>query len=159
MIPTDSNSVITSITLLIQLAVAPVFLLAGVAGLLNVFTSRFTRIVDKLERIDHQVSTQKKKDENYIEDNKLHTRRQFFAMRMSNINRAILFCTATGLLVALVILTVFASALLSFNSDYFIAVFFIVAMFFLIISLVLFLREIYFTAYFINKKRCSIDNN
>ena len=37
---------------LIQLSVAPVFLLAGVAGLLNVFTGRLTRIVDKLEKIE-----------------------------------------------------------------------------------------------------------
>ena len=40
------------ITTFIQIAVAPVFLLAGVAGMLNVFTGRLARIMDRLERMD-----------------------------------------------------------------------------------------------------------
>ena len=41
----DTNS-INTVSQLIQLSVAPVFLLAGVAGLLNVFTGRLSRIID-----------------------------------------------------------------------------------------------------------------
>ena len=149
----DTDNAITTITTLIQLSVAPVFLLAGVAGLLNVFTGRLTRIVDKLEKMDIYVATQEKKYKNYQEDEKKLIRRRFLLMRMSNVNRAIFFCTATGLMVAMVILTVFSSELLSFRSELFISIFFILAMFFLITSLILFLREIHFTTSYIKTKK------
>ena len=38
---------ITSVARAIQLALAPVFLLTGIAGLLNVMTNRLARIVDR----------------------------------------------------------------------------------------------------------------
>ena len=152
----DNSSTITTITTLIQLSVAPVFLLAGVAGLLNVFTGRLTRIIDKLEKMDVYVNLQEKKNKEFKEDEKLTRRRKFLVMRMGNTNRAIFFCTSTGLMVALLILTVFASALLSFDSEVFISIFFILAMFFLIISLILFLREIHFTTSFIKTKESQI---
>ena len=145
MIPVDNNSIITTISTLIELSVAPVFLLAGVAGLLNVFIGRLTRIIDKLERIDRLDNT---KD--------ILKRRVFLVMRMQNTNLAIFFCTATGLMVALVILTIFFSALLSFSGEIFISILFILAMFFLIIALLLFLREIYFTTSYIKTKKTDI---
>ena len=69
---------------LIQLSVAPVFLLAGVAGLLNVFLGRLTRIIDKLERMDSILIAKKKKDDSYEEDTKSLQRREFLIMRMQN---------------------------------------------------------------------------
>lgn len=149
MIPPDNSTIITTISTLIELSVAPVFLLAGVAGLLNVFIGRLTRIIDKLERVDRLDS----KDRNKKETSK---RRAFLVMRMQNTNLAIFFCTATGLMVALVILTIFFSALLSFSSQTFISILFILAMFFLIIALLLFLREIYFTTSYIKTKKVDI---
>ena len=151
------NDAITTITTLIQLSVAPVFLLAGVAGLLNVFTGRLTRIIDKLEKMDLFAHNQEKKNKDFKEDAKMVKRRRFLLKRMSNTNRAIFFCTATGLMVAMVILTVFASELFSFSSEVFISIFFILAMFFLIISLILFLREIHFTTFYIKTKKSQID--
>ncbi len=147
MIPPDNSSIITTISTLIELSVAPVFLLAGVAGLLNVFIGRLTRIIDKLERID-RLDTSKSRDTKDI-----LKRRAFLVMRMQNTNLAIFFCTATGLMVALVILTIFFSALLSFSGETFISILFILAMFFLIIALLLFLREIYFTTSYIKTKK------
>ena len=138
---------------LIQLSVAPVFLIAGVAGLLNVFTSRLTRILDRLEKLDAFVDNQIKKDPNYKKSDALKKRRLSLISRMQNINWAIFFCTATGLMVALVILNVFASSLFSFNIQTFISVFFILAMTFLSISLILFLREIFYTTSFIKIKK------
>ena len=41
---------VNNVSHLIQLSVAPVFLLAGVAGLLNVFTGRLSRIIDKVDK-------------------------------------------------------------------------------------------------------------
>lgn len=140
------------ITTIIQSAVAPVFLLVGVAGLLNVFTGRLARIMDRLEKMDAYVHARRKKDQNYLEDERRLMRRDFLNKRMSNTNLAIFFCTATGLMVAFVILTIFASALFSFHSGTLVSILFILAMLFLIISLVLFLREIFFTTSTIRNK-------
>ena len=155
MLIADNSSMVSIISSLIQLSVAPVFLLAGVAGLLNVFTGRLTRIIDKVEKLDNFINIQEKKDAYFKEDYELIKRRRFLIMRMQNTNLALFFCTATGLMVALVILMMFFSALLNFDSATFISILFIVAMASLIISLLLFLREIYFTTSFIKVKRKS----
>lgn len=150
----SQHDIVSTVPTLIQLAVAPVFLIAGVAGLLNVFTSRLTRITDKLETIDSQINShQKQYDPCTKEGEFLRKRRSFLVMRMQNINLAILFCTTTGLMVALVIISVFFSTLFSFNSEIFVSVFFILAMCFLITAFILFLREIYFTNQFIQVKK------
>lgn len=135
---------------LIQLSVAPVFLLAGVAGLLNVFTGRLTRIVDKLEQMDTYYNAQIKIDPEFQENEK---RRTFLIKRMENINFAIFFATATGLMVAIVILTVFATTLFDFHTEFMISIFFMMAMAFLSLSLILFLREIFFTTSYIRSKK------
>lgn len=135
---------------LIQLSVAPVFLLAGVAGLLNVFTGRLTRIVDKLEHMDAYYNAQIKIDPKFQENEK---RRTFLIKRMENINFAIFFATATGLMVAIVILTVFATTLFDFHTEFMISIFFMMAMAFLSLSLILFLREIFFTTSYIRSKK------
>ena len=145
---------VNTVSQLIQLSVAPVFLLAGVAGLLNVFTGRLSRIIDKVDKLD------KYEEENILKDEKsilkITQRREFLTMRMKNTNLAILFSTSTGLLVAMVIVTMFLSAIFDFKDFLFIAILFILAMICLIISLFLFLREIFYTTSFINKKKSYI---
>ncbi len=147
MIP-DTSMITTSI----QSAVAPVFLMAGVAGLLNVFTGRLARIMDRLEKMDAYLHARQKSQKDYQEDDRRQKRRNYLLKRMKNTNMAIFFATATGLMVSMVILTIFASALFSFHTGTLISIFFITAMLSLIISLLLFLREIYFTTFAIRIK-------
>ncbi|MFK2821351.1 DUF2721 domain-containing protein [Malaciobacter sp. WC5094] len=147
---------VNTVAQLIQLAVAPVFLLAGVAGLLNVFTGRLSRIIDKLEKIDNFISNQKTKEDEKKAIEKYKDRRRFLTMRMQNINYSIFFGTSTGLLIAMVIVTMFLSALFKFEDSLFIASLFIIAMLSFILSLILFLREIYYTTSFINKKKTTL---
>lgn len=150
--PIDAST-INSVSQLIQLSVAPVFLLVGVAGLLNVFTGRLSRIIDKVDRLDkyenENIELLKNNEEIY---SKIEQRRKFLTMRMKNTNLAILFCTTTGLLIALVIVTMFLSAIFDFKDSLLIAILFILAMGSLIISLFLFLREIFYTTSFIKSK-------
>jgi magnesium-transporting ATPase (P-type) len=149
MVQFDSTTIVTSVAHLIQLSVAPVFLLAAVGALLNVFTGRLSRIIDKVERLDqYENATQ---DKQPLKDMK--QRREFLTMRMKNTNLAILFCTTTGLLISLVIVTMFLSALLEFKSAIFISILFILAMLCLSIALMLFLKEIFFTTTFIKSKK------
>ena len=135
-LPVDATSV-NAVSHLIQIAVAPVFLLAAVGAILNVFTGRLSRIVDKIERLDRQ-SNEWDSDE--------RERRDSLANRMANMNLAILFATITGLLVASVIMIIFSSALLKFDDSLLIAILFIVAMLSFILSLTVFLKEIFLTA-------------
>ncbi len=152
LIPQDA-SVITTVSSLIQLSVAPVFLLAGVAGLLNVFTSRLTRIIDKLEGLDDYVHQKELQDPAYHPSDAVMSRRENLIKRLQNTNLAIFFATATGLMVALVIISVFFSSLMSYNAETLISILFVMAMFFLIISLLVFVKEIYFTISYIRDKR------
>lgn len=138
----DANAV-NAVSQLIQLSVAPVFLLAAVGGILNVFTGRLSRIIDKVEKLDAE---NRQNIDELAERQK--ERRDSLAKRMRNMNLAILFCTATGLLVASVIVIMFSSALLKFDESILIAALFIIAMLSFILSLTLFLKEIFLTTAF-----------
>lgn len=148
---------IDSITSMIQLSVAPVFLLAGVAGILNLFSTRLIRIIDKVDRLDKFEQEQKSLN-NMSNDlkNMIKARRDFLTMRMNNTNLAIFFGTTTGLLIALVIITIFLSSFFHFEYTIFIAILFILAMCSLVISLILFLKELFYTTKFINNKESYI---
>ena len=147
---------VNSVSQLIQLSVAPVFLLAGVAGLLNVFTGRLSRIIDKVDKLDKYEDDNQKLLNNEESKLKVKERRKFLTMRMKNTNLAILFCTSTGLLIAMVIVTMFLSAIFQFKDSLLIVVLFIGAMLCLITSLFLFLREIFYTTSFIKSKKTYI---
>jgi len=134
---------------LIKLSVAPVFLIAAVAGLLNVFTGRLTRIIDKVDKLEED----QEKGTSLFDEKRLKKRHIFLTMRMKNTNLSIFFCAITGLLVALVIVMMFLSALFSFDSSSVLSILFILAMLCLIFSLFVFLREIYYTTYFIRSKK------
>lgn len=141
-------NVVHTVSELIQLSVAPVFLLAAVAGLLNVFTGRLARIMDQVYKLDAYETKSQKTHETI-------KRRDFLTMRMSNINLAILFITFTGLMIALVIVTMFMSTLFEFSTALVISVLFIFAMLSLIIALIVFLREIHYTTSFIKTKKAT----
>lgn len=143
---------LVNITYFIQAAVAPVFLLAGVAGLLNVVTGRLTRIIDKVEQIDMKIFDEVQKNPDFQIDEKIKQRRTFLIKRMKNINASIFLMTTTGLMVAMVILTIFASELFNFNGEILISTLFITSMISLATSLFLFLREIRHTILFIKVK-------
>ena len=146
--PLDTNMV-NSVAELIKLSVAPVFLIAAVAGLLNVFTGRLTRIIDKVDKLEEEQESGRSP----FSEARLRKRHRFLTMRMKNTNLAIFFCAITGLLVALVIVTMFLSSVFSFHSSNVISILFILAMLCLIFSLLVFLREIYYTTYFIRSKK------
>lgn len=144
---------ITEITSYIQAAVAPVFLIAGVAGLLNVFTSRFVRIVDRLNAVDRKISIETQSNPDYIPPQKLKERRLSLLNRLKNINMSIFLGTLTVYMVAMVILTIFASELFKFDGQVIISSLFIASMISLSLALLLFLIEIHSTVLFIRTKR------
>ena len=122
---------ITTIAHVIQLSVAPVFLLTGIAGLLNVLTGRLARVIER-DLMSGDAA----------EESAAHERLRTLAVRSRWINIAISLCVASAIFVASVVAVLFASAF--WGSDYrgLVAGLFIGAMAALIAGLVFFLREI-----------------
>lgn len=135
---------IKSVSELIELSIAPVFMLAGIAGFLNVFTGRLARIIDRIEKVNHYMQTRTSREKTEM-DMMVEIRKKSLIKRMKNTNRAILLMCAAGLLVALVMVTMFLSAIFGFKDSIFISCLFIACMTSLIIALLLFSMEIFHT--------------
>ncbi len=122
---------------LIQLAVAPVFLLAGIGSILNVLAQRLARVVDRARKIEGECAKlEGQARERAVAELKVLDR------RMRTVNAAITCCTASALFVCVVVAILFIADLTDFASARPIAYLFIVAMLLLIAGLFFFLREI-----------------
>ena len=123
---------------IIQLAVAPVFLIAGIGALLNVMTNRLARVIDRGRALEEMISAEAEG-----EPRARHLRElRALDRRMRHINYAISLATLAALLVCVVIMALFASELMRVEIARTIAVLFIGTMGALIAALVLFLMEI-----------------
>lgn len=122
----------------IQLAIAPVFLLTGVGTKLMVLTNRLARIIDRSRILEDRLRHQQGED--YSED-----RDELAALysRAHLINRAITLSTACGLLVCLVIMTLFIGDAMDLGLSKSIALLFVLSMLSLIGSFCYLLREIF----------------
>ena len=127
----------SDIATVIQLAVAPVFLLTGIAGTLNVLSIRMSRIIDR-GRVLNDRSCASGTPEHAEVDNE----QRLLARRSRLINRAMALCTLSSLLVCLVIVMLFLDAMFPLRQEKFIASLFIGALLSLICALLLFLREV-----------------
>ena len=121
----------------IQVAIAPVFLLAGIGALLNVITGRLARVVDRSRALQelHPNSTGPEHDRHVWELRRIDRRVGF-------INRAITLATASAVAVCCVVALLFVAELLHLRIGRTVAVFFILAMVLLIASLLCFLIEV-----------------
>jgi hypothetical protein len=123
---------------IIQLAIAPVFLLTGVGTNLAVLSNRLGRIIDRSRVLEDRIhaATTSDHSEAYAELETLYQRAHL-------INRAITLSTACALLVCLVIATLFLGGALRLALSQFIALLFVLSMVSLIGSYVYLLREIF----------------
>jgi hypothetical protein len=121
---------------LIQSSVAPVFLLSGVAATLSVLTNRLSRIVDRARRLEEQLRSHPGKGR------ELHDELQVLARRANYINVAISLCAIAALLVALVVVTLFANAFLGGELGIVIALLFVGAMVCLSAAFIAFFVEV-----------------
>jgi hypothetical protein len=129
---------VTEIGHVIQLAVAPVFLLSGVGIILTVLTNRLARVVDRARRLEDAADKSPGGERDAI-----HGQLRVMARRARLMNRAITLSTISALLVALVVVTIFLGALFDFNTSIPIAGMFILAMLSLVGALLFFLREVF----------------
>lgn len=134
----DQANSVETIASVIQLAIAPVFLLAGIAGVLNVMSSRLGRIVDRARVIEALISSEQHEEH----QNLLNSEASLLWSRIRLINWAIRMSVSAALLVCLVIVTLFIGEFVSSNLAPLIAGQFIGAMVLMIIGLVLLLIEV-----------------
>ena len=124
---------LSTVAHVIQMAVAPVFLLTGVGAILSVLTGRLGRLVDRFRVLTETVETLPA-----IQARELN----ILTVRARWVHWAITLCTASALFVAIVIGALFVGAVVDINPSRIVSILFIVAMTSLIIGLGCFLREI-----------------
>lgn len=121
----------------IQQAVAPVFLLTAIGGILNVLAHRLSRVVDRARHLESQVGSYTADRRRLAIDDL-----SVLARRMAAANWAIALCTMSALLVCLVVVLLFVEQLVKYPFDIAIAWVFIAATLMLTGGLLLFLWEI-----------------
>ncbi|HTD04417.1 DUF2721 domain-containing protein [Undibacterium sp.] len=134
---------------IIQLSIAPVFLLSGVGTTLVVLTNRLARIIDRsriLEDILQVKGQATQKPAMREELNELY-------LRAHLINRAITLSTTCALLICLVIAALFMGDALDLQLDKLIAGLFVVGIVVLIGSFIFFLREIFVATKTLTRQR------
>lgn len=139
--PTEVS--ITTVAHVIQLAVAPVFLLTGVGTILNVMTTRLTRIIDRFRVLESMILASADTHSKQHETRSMQAEMRILAQRERMIYWAISLCTFCALLICVVIATLFVGSVMGVQLTSLIAFLFIAAMFALIGGLLSLLREIY----------------
>ncbi len=121
----------------IRLAVTPVFLLAGISGLLGVITTRLSRIVDRARVIKNRHGAIGAQQETELLAELALQRR-----RMGLASRAFATAATSFLMVAIVVMVLFLSTLASIDLTPLVATLFMLAMGCLMVAVLLLLREV-----------------
>tara|TARA_B100001093_G_C26345509_1_gene807948 strand:- start:31 stop:438 length:408 start_codon:yes stop_codon:yes gene_type:complete len=129
-----------SLSRAIQMSVAPVFLLAGIGALMNVFSGRLSRIVDTV-----------KASQNGIGEPMDERTKSIYRQRMKLTIRGIGLLVMTSLLIAAVVAVMFLSVVFQLNLAAVVVPIFIVAMLLLMLASTSFLREVRLASVLINK--------
>jgi hypothetical protein len=130
---------VTSVTHVIQLAVAPVFLLTAIATLISALNVRLGRIVDRQRAL--QALAPIRAPANAARAR--HREFELLGRRVHLSYLAILAAGIAGLFICLVVALAFIGVLLEVDLARVLAVLFVLAMVSMITSLSFFLREIY----------------
>jgi len=151
----EAHHQVSSVAQVIQLAVAPVFLLAGVGALLAVLTNRLGRVIDRFHVLDKALPA----GSTEVESAGDLASKISLSRRAKLIHWAIILCTVCDLLVCLVVVALFVGAELRIDLSSTIAVLFVAAMASLIAGLACFLREIALATSFIENLHASRTTN
>lgn len=133
-----SDQTIYDISHVIQLSVAPVFLLTSIGTILGVLSTRLARIVDRARALNERLDADPPGDRVAA----IHAEMRTLASRRRLVNLAITFGTTSALLVCVSIATVFLGAVMKASVAGVVASLFILAMAAFVAALVFFLREV-----------------
>ena len=130
---------------IIQLAIAPVFLLSGVCTNLLVLTTRLARIIDRSRVLEDRLDVAY--SDPYLNELDVLYRRSHL------INLSIALSTACGLLVCLIVAMLFLGDITNFALDKYIAGMFVFSVICLVGSFVFLLREIFIASSWMRSQR------
>ncbi|MBA4228040.1 MAG: DUF2721 domain-containing protein [Hyphomonas sp.] len=122
---------------IIQLAIAPVFTLAGIGALLNVMANRLARVVDRWRALEAALP-----ETEPLTRSLYHAELSVLDKRMERIHRAISLSTLAALLICVVIILLFTGQLVPIPVAQAVSVLFVASMVFLSVALVSFLMEV-----------------
>jgi hypothetical protein len=129
---------LSSVASVIQLAVAPVFLLTAIGALLGVMTNRVARAIDRARVVAEQVPLLEG-------EARAATVHEFYVLsrRVRWANRAITYCTTCAVLICLEVTTLFVGAFLAVDLSNVAGTLFVLALVALTVGLLALLREVY----------------
>ncbi len=131
------NEIAGGAVALMQLALTPVFLIVGIAQLVNVVTGRVGRIIDRARWVEDM---RFEHPERFDQKNRLEMKS--LSRRMRFANWAITFLTAAALSVCLVVVLLIANGLVQYNLNPIILSMFILAMALITGGLIAFFLEV-----------------
>lgn len=126
----------------IELAVAPVFLLAGVGAILSVLTTRLARAVDRSRILQERQSRAADARDLGAEEN-VTTELSVLEQRIRIVNIAIVFCVLCSLCICAVVAVIFLALAVDMPVAAAIVWSFVFGMFCLFVALSCLLREVY----------------
>ena len=127
---------LTQLAQIIQLAVAPVFLLAGLGAFLNVCAGRLARIVDRARKLEPRIfESRGEEHERLIREVRMLDR------RIRVVNAAIFTTVLSALLISAVVVLLFAAFLTGYRFGTAIALLFIASMICTGLGFAIFLHE------------------
>jgi MFS family permease len=127
---------LTQLAQIIQLAVAPVFLLAGLGAFLNVCAGRLARIVDRARKLEPRIFESRGE-----EHDRLIREVRMLDRRIQVVNAAIFTTVLSALLISAVVILLFAAFLSGYRFGTAIALLFIAAMVCTGLGFAIFLHE------------------
>lgn len=142
------NIQLGDISHIIQLAIAPVFLLSGIGPQLIVLTNRLARIIDRSRDLEHLL-----RDGSAPDRHESIPELELLYRRTHLINYAITLSTSCALLICLVVAALFVGDALGLELDRLIAALFVLAMLSLIGSYSFLLREIMIATRLLSMRR------
>jgi hypothetical protein len=128
---------LTDISRVVQLVLAPAFVVAGIGTFVTILTQRLARVVDQWIKLD-EAHPQRE-----VESVELGLSRDVLSRRAQLIRRAILLCTFAAIIICSLIGLLFVDAMTRTDLSVLIALVFVLAMTALIGGLIYFLREIH----------------
>jgi MFS family permease len=123
MIPDLAPSSATQVAHIIQLAVAPIFLLAGIGAFLNVCAGRLARIIDRAREIEPMIlNSRGDEHDRWLREIRV------LDQRMALVSQAIFFSVLAAVLTCLVVILLFTASLTNAQFGTAVALLFIASM-------------------------------
>jgi hypothetical protein len=125
-----------SISHAIQLAVAPVFMLTAIAGLIAALATRLARIIDRARDLEERINAGRVPDPQAT-----YTELRLLKVRGRTVNGAVLLLTLSALMIGATVMTLFLTETLTRGNDSLVASTFLSGVTCFVLALVCFLVE------------------